>query len=288
MSNSNLTAERKAELRIEVAKFPNETTQALAIKYGVSTRDIAGAKRSNTCKAKKDEVAEFKANEKKQPKKAIKETNSYHNSEGTNKQMARLLMVKYIKKAGLSLSLPWIECAIEKMLLDLNKDHKFLGVERDADTYKAMRKYIKKNMLPIATHLGNISDKIYGAIPNSYANLILDYCGELVTIADELKYAIANNIMEIDGVMAVTFARPVRSVNKHYGQVLTALGSVISNVNGDERCVSDKAIEAYFHKICGFNYELVEIFNYPWSYSSHNTFYSISRHTKSERYFTIR
>lgn len=268
---TTLSNERKAELKIEIAKLPTLTPQELAIKYGISTREVAGIRRSITCDARpnkvnNDSVAEFKKNEKKQSKKEIKESNTYSNSEGANKQKARELMVSYITKLGLTLSLPWIECAIEKMLLELNENHKFVGVERDKATYKAMRKFIKKNGLPIEAHLGNISSKIYGTIPNTYANMILDYCGELPTIANELKYAIDNDIMEVDGVIAVTFAKPIRKVNTFYGQQITGFGSITSNVQGDTRCLSDRAVEAYFHKICGFNYELVEIFNYQDKY----------------------
>jgi hypothetical protein len=198
----------------------------------------------------------------------IEKVNTYHNKDGVNKKAARKLMVKYIlssKVDGLVPTLPHIECAIETKLLSKNKNLSFIGVERELATYEEMKKTIKSNKLPIEPFFGDMGTQLYGKFENTYAHLILDYCGMLPTFAKELEYSVRNNIVKVNGIIAMTFAKPIRGNGQMFDYV-KSLGMTISNNEADNRCMSDKATEAYFNKITGFNYTFVEMFNYMDTY----------------------
>jgi predicted transcriptional regulator len=194
--------------------------------------------------------------------------NTYQNHKGINKQNAREIMKNAIVESGVVgviPTLPNTEWAIEQMIDNEVKGNNFLGVERDAPTYKKMKQTlnkIRKNGFVGGSHFGDIASIIYGKNENSFAHLILDYCGNLVTIKNELEYAINKNILAVDGVMAVTFSKPIRGIDNESKKLL----NLAPKNNSDERCQSDRAIESYFHKITGFTHEVVEFFYYRDSY----------------------
>lgn len=109
---------------------------------------------------------------------------------------------------------------------------------------------------------GDISNVIYGKNEGSYGHLILDYCGNLVTIKKEVEYAIQNNVLAVNGVMAITFSKPIRGIDN---ESLKLLGLAPIN-NTDTRCASDRAIEAYFNKVTGFTHQIEEFFYYMDTY----------------------
>ena len=111
------------------------------------------------------------------------------------------------------------------------------------------------------TYHGNLSDKIYGTIENQYAHVIADYCGMLPTFSKEIEYLINNKVVKHGGVIAITFGKPLRGTDAQT-QFIKSLGATITNNPNDNRCLSDKAVEAYFNRIIGDNFNFVEIFNY--------------------------
>jgi hypothetical protein len=191
-------------------------------------------------------------------------TNSYNNVKGVNKEIARNKMAKYIVDSnveGLVPTLCHIDAIIEKKILAHNENYEFLGIERDLETFKALEETIKRENLPIKAYKGDFSDKIYGAKENQYAHIIGDYCGELPTFASEVEYAVANKIVKVGGIMALTFGKPIRSKCLK-SESIFKLGAFITNDDTVIRSQSDKAIEGYFQRLIGFNFDLVEIFNY--------------------------
>lgn len=214
---------------------------------------------------KKKEASIEVAEPKKRGRKPKDDKNTYKNETGANKAIAREKMANIIIKSGVQgivPTLPNTNWAIELMIEKSVKGNSFLGVERNPLTFKKMRTNLKQlrknNELSGETHLGNIAEVIFGKNENSYAHLILDYCGNLVTIRKELEYAIQNNVVAVGGVMAVTFAKPIRGID---AESLKLLDLAVEN-NTDSRCASDKAIEAYFYKITGFTHKVVEFFHY--------------------------
>ena len=140
----------------------------------------------------------------------------------------------------------------------LTDGNDFIGCEIDETTYNGMRLTVKCDKLPIETHLGSISDKIYGVDSNTYAHLILDYCGSVVTFGKEIQYAIDNNLVKVGGTMSVTFCKRGSSNPNNF---IKKLANINTNVN-DTRGEMERGVEAYFHKIVGWDYEIEEIFNY--------------------------
>lgn len=213
-----------------------------------------------------DSVFEVLKQAKKQTK---KDTNTYVNHNGVGKAEARNIMVNRIVDSGVSgivPTLPNTEWVIEQAINNQLSGVEFLGVERKKTTFNTMRtnlRNIKKDTnIKGETYFGNIGDVLYGKLENTYAHLILDYCGNLATISKELEYCVNNDVMKLNGIMAVTFAKPIRGVD-FQSDKLRQLGAIN---NTDDRCQSDRSVEAYFYKICGWNYQVVEFFYYQDTY----------------------
>lgn len=197
-------------------------------------------------------------------KKVTKDTDTYNENNGVNKEVARNKMAKYIVDSnveGTIPTLPYKYGTIEKKILAQNENYDFIGVEKLPKVYDVLVETIKNEKLPIKPYLGDFCDKIYGAKENQYAHIIGDYCGELPTFANEVEYAVTNKIVKVGGIMALTFGKPIRSKCLKSDSIFK-LGSFITNHDKDVRSQSDKAIEGYFQRLIGFNFELTEIFNY--------------------------
>lgn len=192
-----------------------------------------------------------------------KNANPY-NDNGLNKELARNKMSNYIVNSdtvGTILSLPFSSCKIEKKILLERPNYDFLGVEFDEPTFNDLKDTVKAEKLPIKTYFGKLGDKIYGTHENTYSNIIADYCGQLPTFSNEIEYAIRNKVVETNGIIAMTFSKPIRGTSNH-SKFILSLGGTISNNPNDNRCNSDKATEAYFNRIIGNDFQFVEIFNY--------------------------
>lgn len=194
---------------------------------------------------------------------AEKCTNTYTNANGSQKQIGRVKINRRIIESnvrGLILSLPHIACTIEKMILSNSNSFSFIGVERDEKTFIDMKKTIKENKLPILPYKGNIADKIYGVERDTYGHLILDYCGFLATARQEIIYAMQNKIVGLGGTIHITLMKNFRGHQHIHDKVRT--NTIVTNGNVDLRCDSEVSIRTFFDKVCGFDYDLEEIFYY--------------------------
>ena len=192
-----------------------------------------------------------------------KASNTYTNANGSQKQVCRKKIQKRIIESsvrGLILTLPHIACTIEQMILEHSKSFSFIGVERDDKTFIEMKKTIRRNKLPILAYKGSIADKIYGVERDTYGHLILDYCGFLATARQELIYAMRNKIVAVGGTIHVTIMKNFRG-HQHIHDKVRA-NTIVTNGNLDLRCESEVSIRTFFDKVCGFDYELEEIFYY--------------------------
>jgi hypothetical protein len=254
----------KDAIRKAIVKNPSVNRAELATKLGVTLREV-GAMYASLKRYGVIESVELPKEPKKRGRKPKESKNTYHNENGQNKAIARQKMAEIIIKSGVHgviPTLPNTNWAIEQMIDKATDGNLFLGVERDKDTYKKMnatlRNLKKTTKFFGSTHLGNISEIIYGKNENSFAHMILDYCGNLVTIKKELEYAIQNNVLAVGGIMAVTFAKAIRGTGPESLKLL----ELAAENNTDARCASDKAVEAYFQKITGFSHKVVEFFHY--------------------------
>jgi hypothetical protein len=190
----------------------------------------------------------------------------FTNQDGANKEVARTKMADIIIKSNVVGIMPTLAnktWAIEQKIAMGLKGIEFLGIENDPVIFTEMKRALKKTTLTGKTYYGSISDKIFGQLEDTYAGLILDYCGCLPTFSKEIEYAITNNIVKVGGIIAVTVAKPIRDT---LGAKSARILNLATKSNTDFRCDSDRATEAYFNKITGWNYEVQEIFYYQDTY----------------------
>jgi hypothetical protein len=194
--------------------------------------------------------------------------NSYTNKKGEKKKDARLIMTHHVSTSGVYGvvgTLPHEEWEIEQMIEAIAPGNSYLGVERDLATHKIAKsnlRKLKKTGFIGSTHFGDISQIIYGKNEGTYGHLLLDYCGNLVTFRKEIEYAINNNLLQVNGVMAVTISKPIRGKDADSNWLL----DLAPLNNADPRCASERAIETYFSKVTGFNHQVVEYFFYRDKY----------------------
>jgi hypothetical protein len=190
-------------------------------------------------------------------------TNTYTNSNGINKELARLKMVSGVLNSGLNgkiLSLPYSTWVIEQKITDKTNAYNFLGVECHKQTYNDMKKTIKGTNLPFEVFHGKAEQKIYGVESNTYAHMILDYCGTLPTVMNEIEYALDKKVLQVGGKMYVTLSKAIRSINSN--EKLLNIANSIDNRRSADKCASDVVIEGYFNKVVGWSHKIEEIFHY--------------------------
>ncbi len=198
----------------------------------------------------------------------IVDNNNYPNEKGKNKDKGRTKIHDYTTNIGLTLCLPHEKAIMEMGLIErvkqnnpkLLKDLRFEGYETNDETFFKACSFIGANRLPISMNQGSISQAIYKATPNYYANLYLDYCRTINAHADEIKYAVDNDIMQIDGIMATTFSR-VRT-NLKSGILADIFKTVDYSLFGSDQCQTELGIKLFFSKILNERYKLELTYNY--------------------------
>lgn len=187
-----------------VENFKLMSKDEMAEHFGITTRTIYN--RIKTLRDKK--LLPKSKNYKRDSVRRKKDKNTFSNSNGVYKQQARTKMVNAITLQGLTLSLPFETCELEKQILDKNESgFKFVGCEMEIDTYKRMLDTISKDdalLEAVQPYFGKTTDKLENAKENEYSNLLLDYCGVLDTFADEIEHAVENNTVKAGGAICVT------------------------------------------------------------------------------------
>lgn len=263
------------KIQKELLANPSIDTFKLSEKYNVSSTLIGANRRGLVTKGllnrsdinKAIETSISKLNKVSSAYEKAKKTslNTYSNHNGENKEVARTKMSNYIVDSGvvgLIPTLPNTTWAIEQKIEAQTKGNEFIGVECNEPTFKKMKLTLKKLKLNATTVLGYIGGLLYGKLENTYAHLILDYCGNLATISKEVEYSINNDIVKVGGIMAITFSKPIRGTDSQ-SEKLKGLACIN---NSDDRCLSDRGVEAYFNKITGWNYQVMEFFYYQDTY----------------------
>lgn len=244
-----------------VKNYKKLNTREMADKLKTSSVKIV----ANVIALRKKGLLELSEKPTKYEEKIRNRENTYTNHDGQNKEVARIKMANYIIDSGVVGTIPTLpntSWAIEQKIDKQISGNEFIGVECDEATFNVMKAKLKHLKLKAKTIFGFIGSIIYGKLENTYAHLILDYCGNLATISKEVEYAIYNDIVNVGGIIAVTFSKPIRGTDIQ-SEKLKSLSAIN---NTDERCMSDKGVEAYFNKITGWNYQVVEFFYYQDTY----------------------
>jgi hypothetical protein len=192
---------------------------------------------------------------------------AFTNELGVQKQIAREWIVNSIYNSDKEfLTLPADNCKIEKMILEkISPKCNFVMCEEKPEVYRKLLLRIVNEFKHMPTlHPYKVSKLIYEAKENQYSNLILDYCGQIATFADEIKYAIDNDIVEVNGVIALTFAKRIsQDASKNFIEQIELLNKLPKSTYGDiNESRTENAVITYINRICGLKYSLEKVFNY--------------------------
>ena len=257
MKNSNKSNTEK--VRELIKSNPNLTNLQIAKKLGVSELQVK-LNRTRIINGTIAGTAKATVKVTKTPK--ATKVITFKNDKGFGKEVARTLMIEAINSAQLKskliLSLPSHTCAIEKKLVAKSKKYNFIGVELDEKVYWKMAANIVKNRLPITPFLGTMGEKIAEARTNQYAHLILDYCGQLHSFADEIMLAMRNNIVEVDGTISITLNKRISGNGRTFADFIQKL-----NPQHDTSiCESEHLVRTFINRVGGYNYAIEKVLNY--------------------------
>jgi hypothetical protein len=202
----------------------------------------------------------------KNKKKATKD--EYGNIDGKGKNDARSEMIWAIIQSGLVgviLTLPSLTCIIEKLLTQANNNKKelfsFIGVEMNDGVYNKMLTAISRMALNFeATYKKPISYVIDRARENEFKHIILDYCGQIGTYAEDIRKVLVNNLVEVGGTIHITLNL---RLSGNDGIVLRkAMEKIVPYVKNDEYTRTHHLIRTFIQSIGMDNYEIINEFKY--------------------------
>jgi hypothetical protein len=191
--------------------------------------------------------------------------NKFSNKCGDEKEKTRIKIKTAIENSGVGfdnpiVSLPFEDLKMElKLLSEVSKKFKFIGCERDKQTYKNMLTNIVKNDLTINTYFGNIGDLLITRKTNSISHLILDYCGQFGMHYKDIQYTMENDLVEVNGIIALTFNNRI-SIGTEYIYNLMEKLNPRTDVDDDKRVIH--SIKTFINRIGGLKYAIEEVFKY--------------------------
>lgn len=195
-----------------------------------------------------------------------KKQGEYRNGEGKNKKEAKIKMQEYIIATNIQGhigTLTNLFVDMETAIFNAMPNCTFTTVERELPIYEQIRRKFKNCGLPIKCKFGQFSSILYGEDSNTYAHLIMDYCGSLPEIGKELEYTIDNNLVGVGGIIALTTTKSNRRGSGENWDFITSLSDKKTiNANKDFRCKSEIQNERYLYSILGKNYKIIEVFHY--------------------------
>jgi hypothetical protein len=241
--------------KFEVGTMTVSANRSILVRQGLIAKAIAVVKKVKVTNVKVNNVMDVAT--------ALieKGKGEFGNVKGVFKKEARQKMVDAIKVIGTTLSLPFEDAIIEKKILDeVSKKMTFIGYEWDKNIFWNLCKTIGNDKLPINPVFGSIGEAIFKATKDTYANLILDYCGVLDTFAKEIEFAVNNDIVQKDGIIAITLSKMGISNNTGViGEIFNSMPMNLFNTNISE---TELGIKLFLNKILTKNYSVETVFNY--------------------------
>lgn len=199
------------------------------------------------------------------------EVGNYKNGEGENKIKAKLKMQEHIIATNIQGhigTLTNLYVDMETAIYNAMPNCSFTTVERELPVYEQIRRNIKSWGIPIKCEFGEFSKILYGKDENTYAHLIMDYCGHLFSVAKELMFTIDNNLVVVGGIIALTTDRVNRIGSGEMWDYITSLSDEKTiNRDKDTRSKSEIENERFLYSILGRNYKIIEVFNYRDTHS---------------------
>lgn len=199
-----------------------------------------------------------------------KKQGEFRNAEGENKQQARIKMQEHIIATNIQGhigTLTNVYLNMEKAIYNAMPNCFFTTVERKSLVYEQMRRKFKKCGIPIKCIKGEFSSILYGENKDTYAHLIMDYCGDLPKVGKEFEYTIINNLVGVGGIIALTTTRINRRGSGEMWDFITSLSNDETiNKDKDNRSNTEIQNERFLYGVLGRNYKIIETFNYNDGY----------------------
>lgn len=192
-------------------------------------------------------------------------TNTYSNDDGDLKEETRIKITSAIQKSNCLtsenpiISMPSYSAKMEMMFLnDISKKLNIIGCEYDKLTYQKLLMNVVKNDLNLSVNFGSMGDLLKTRKPNSISNLVLDYCGQFGIFYKDYQYAIENDLVEVNGIIALTVNNRI-SPNTEY--IYDLMNELNPRLDGDEKNVTH-TIRTFVNRIGGLKYKIEEVFPY--------------------------
>ena len=227
--------------------YPEVSTMCFSAYFAWQTREKNGTVKHNTNKVNKVVETEIKF-------------------VGGNKKNAREIMTDWAEKSGVvgrCFSFTQRTAELEKVILKRIPEMTFLSVDNNLNVIKEMRRTKRQFDLPLDIHYGEAINILHSVAPNELAHAFLDFCCHVYTATNEIKTVMENDLVKVNGTIAITFSKSVRNRAKNqYGDLWKTFYDVISNQDLDDRCLSDKANILYLASLLNQRYTIRQILNY--------------------------
>ena len=182
------------------------------------------------------------------------------------KDLARNRMVDWVIKSGvvgLCYGFPHLKCILEMMILKFVPEMTFFGVECKEKIYKTALSIIRIEKLPIKLNKGRSIEFLINAKRDTFAHLLLDYCNTLPTNYNEISLVIKNDLVQVNGIIAITFMRVLRNGTGDINDMWNNFGNIITNdTERDMRVSCDVSNHAMIFNLVNERYVVREFFNY--------------------------
>ncbi len=211
-------------------------------------------------------------------KRYAKKISKYVEKNFESKDDIRKIVANYIFESGLVGVVPvlphfdWLGEVVINKLTDKNF---YLGIANDIDVFKGAT--VQKELLGIngTMVLGDMLTILKKYQSNSFAHIIMDFCGVLPIQIGTLEYAMKNDLVQVGGYIFMTVQRTVRKVVNGYADEYMSyvnMNTPDTNMTNSE-FANDKMINARFEN--NDKYVLVE--KVPYDTDSQMMFYAIKR-----------
>jgi hypothetical protein len=182
------------------------------------------------------------------------------------KDLARNRMVDWVIKSGvvgLCYGFPHLKCILEMMILKFIPEMTYFGVECKEKIYKTALSIIRVEKLPIKLNKGRSIEFLINAKRDTFAHLLLDYCNTLPSNYNEISLVIKNDLVQVNGIIAITFSRVLRNGTGDINNMWANFGNVITNdTERDMRVSCDVSNHAMIFNLVNERYVVREFFNY--------------------------
>ncbi len=202
--------------------------------------------------------------------KRLKDLNDFienqNNFGGDFKVVARQRMSDWALKSGVvgkCFSFSHKKAELEQVILKDMPDMTFLSVDKDKGIIKEMKRTKKLLNLPLDIHCANAIEVLRKVEPNELAHAFLDFCCQLHSASMEIKQVLDNDLVKVNGTIAITVSKTVRVDSKGYWfDLWKNFTEITSNQIEDNRTTSDVANLMTLLVIMNERYTIREVFNY--------------------------